>query len=140
MRITRPLGCVLVIALFTACRTRPDASKLNADPDAPRADVQGQSTERALEPGPVCEPGPIKPVAAAQMGRYRVRGFTADRTRLHFFLEAKAGAGQNTLEVQAASPALAELLLRNEGTQQMLELGIVEREGCVGEVVFVRSQ
>jgi hypothetical protein len=121
--------------LTLGCRgpTEPSVQKVERETrDVPRAAGSAGAPD-------ACDGGPIKPPPNAATGRYRVRGFTADATRTRFYLEPKSG-GQNTVEVSAASPGLEAILLRSEGTGQILELALTDREGCVGEVVFARTQ
>jgi hypothetical protein len=134
MQKSAMLGLAL-LSLALGCRrpTEPGVQKAVQEPrEAPRAAGSAGAPD-------ACEGGPIKPPPNAATGRYRVRGFTADATRTRFYLEPKSG-GQNTVEVSAASPGLEAILLRSEGTGQILELAVTDREGCVGEVVFARTQ
>lgn len=128
------LGLAL-LSLALGCRkpTEPSVQKVERETrDVPRVAGSAGAPD-------ACDGSPIKPPPNAATGRYRVRGFTADATRTHFYLEPKSG-GQNTVEVSAASPGLESILLRSEGTGQILELAVTDREGCVGEVVFARTQ
>jgi hypothetical protein len=134
-------SAILALALLSAgsvtlgCRgpTEPSIQKVEREPrELPRSAGSAGAPDS-------CDGNPIKPPPNASTGRYRVRGFTADATRTRFYLEPKSG-GQNTVEVSAASPGLEAILLRSEGTGQILELAVTDREGCVGEVVFARTQ
>lgn len=69
--------------------------------------------------------------------RVKVRSYTADRSSVRFFLEPK-GAGKAPFEVIAGSQNLSNLLLSALDAQREVEVA-VKQDGCVPEVVFVRS-
>jgi hypothetical protein len=127
--------CILLLLALAACSTIPEGT-FKADPEG-RQVARPAGSEPVPADTAVCDGGPVKPPAGAQTGRYKVRGYTADRSQLRFFLEPRSG-GQGTIEVEAESELIANLLLRNDGAQ--IEVGLREREGCVAQVVFLRSQ
>lgn len=123
------LGLVLLIG----CDSQRPLAEREATPPA-ELETIGAPTPSAS--ASTC-PAAIKPPGNVTTQRVKVRSYTADRSSVRFFLEPK-GNGKAPFEVIAGSQNLSNLLLSALDAQREVEVA-VKQDGCVPEVVFVRS-